>query len=936
MIGLSVVFLAVSPMLVEAATVSVTITVTVSEAGAPSFTWMITGCGASPSSGTSGTPQSVTLNPSCAYTISSGSSTGNGTLRDLLTDSYLTSVQQTSCPSGTCPGIDLSAHVQEYLAISPNCNTPTTSPPSPLSDRWYNYGTTVSVSCKGVWGRSGGVGNRATSWNWDGGTNTVVATTSTIVSSTQTLVSHHAFNVNIMTQYQLTLDAGGARALAAVTSPSIISDKYWYDSGTAVTYVGHGAFGRGNGAGNRSVSWYVDSGTPSVLSTTANFSVPLTMSSPHVIHVTTKPQWQISLNTVALKFLNSITSPTLANDRYWYDTGTQVTVILNGTGTRSGGIGSRLVSYSINGGTTVPVAQTGVLNVVNSMAVGGPLTIVAVSSAQFQLTLDPGAAGAAVSVTPPPIAGDSYWYDSGTHVVFVGKGAFARASGTGTRISSWWWDSSVATPLLTSANFTGLVTMTSPHAIHSQTVFQFEVTLTGNYGVDFATNPTIAGDNYWYDSGTVISLSLQGIFGRAGGTGWRTISYSVNGGPGAVVDTMGAAPVLSALKLTSPQTVSVTAVRQYQVVFDGGIFTALNYITSPTFAGDNYWYDSGSAITLTAHGVWGRTFTQGNRLSSFSVNGNQSAQVASTGLVTVLDLAAIAGPQTITSDTMTQYVLTVNGGGTHVYDPVPPIGGDTGWYDSGSTVRVSTTGTYGEVGGTRQRVSSWDLDGGAETLVGNVPSVTTSSILMNEPHTVTFHPVTQYEVTIGITDNGGLHSVTPDSLLVNVNGGTEVAVGGYVWADSGSTVSVASVYWHGVDVAPTPAAVYQAASPFSIAVKARIYDATIAVKDPLGLAVGGADASITLVNGTSFQATTAGDGTITLSMVPLGRYTATVTALGVSSSLSGDASVEETGVVQVPLSWALIIALVLIAAAVLIGLVLFIRRRRRGIPSPEV
>ena len=925
--GLLAILFAFPSLPVHAATVTVSITVTVAESGAPSFTWTITGCSATPSSGTSGAPQTVTMNSGCTYVISAGSSTGNGTLRYRLTSSYSTTVSGTSCASGSCTAVTITAHAEEYLSLSANCNSPSSSVQSPTSDSWYNYGSPLTVSCVGVWGRSGGTGTRAISWNWDGGANSPVATTGYFSSSLQTMKSHHALNVNTVTQYQLTLDKGATLAREAVTTPTITSDTYWYDSGTAIVYQGYGVFGRANGFGNRSASWYLDSGTPSVLSTTGTFSVSTTMSSPHTIHVTLKPQWQVSLDSVSAKYLKSITSPTMSNDYYWYDSGTVVSVVLNGTGARSGAVGSRLVSYSLNGGTSVPVATTGTAVVLNSVAISGKEFITATSSAQYQLVLDSGTVRAMASITTPPIAGDNYWYDSGTLVTYTGSGVFARASGAGVRVSSWWLDSSSPTAILSTGTFSATVNMLGAHTLHTTTVTQYEIILAGTYGVSTATSPTITGDDYWYDTGTVVSLSLQGEFARAAGTGFRMISYSVNSGASISTDTGGSVPVLGSVSLTSPQTVSVQVVKQYQVSLDKAIATALDSITPPTVAGDNYWYDSGSHVILTVHGVWGRNATEGVRLSSYSLNGAAGTPVASSGTVTMLNLASISGPQVITSNATVQYPLTVVGGSGSTYSVSPQIAGDTGWYDSGTVLRVSTNGSYDTSGGTRQRITGWSIDGGPSNSVGTVSLVSTSAITMDSGHSVAFYSVTQYQVTIAVSDSTGAHAISPDSVVLSINGGNQMATSS-VWVGAGSSLQVVSTMWRGLNVAPTPPVNYVVSSPLTVAVNARVYDATISVKDPLGLPVGGASLTVTLANGTTVHTSTAGDGTATLHMIPLGTYQGTVSAFGVTSALSGDASTQGTVVAHTALGWGVFL-LIVIVLAVVIGVVFLFRRYRR-------
>jgi hypothetical protein len=868
------------------------------------------------------------MDSSCTYYISPGSASGNGTLRDRLTTTYLTSLSETSCASGVCPAVSVTAYVEEFLASSANCNNPVTSVSSPTSDSWYNYGTALTVSCAGVWGRSGGTGTRATSWNWDGGTNNLVATTGYFSSSSQTMISHHAFNVNKVTQYQLILDNGATLALGTLTAPTITSDAYWYDSGTVATYQGSGIFGRANGFGDRSASWYLDSGTPAKLSTSGTFSVPITMSSPHTIHVTVTSQWQVSLDSVSTKFVKSITPPTLSKDDYWYDAGTVVSLVLNGTGARSAGVGSRLVSYSINGGAGLPVATTGTVAVLNSAPITGKEFITATSTTQYQLVLDSGAVGAIVTITPPSIGGDNFWYDSGTQVTYVGTGVFARSSGTGWRIASWWLDYGSPNPILTTGTFSATVPMVGTHSLHTQTVIQYGVAFVGAYGVSSATSPTIGGDDYWYDVGTVVSLSLQGEFGRVAGTGDRMVSYSVNNGAPISTSTGESVAVLTSVSITSPQTITVQSVKQYQVSFDQALASALDSITAPTVAGDNYWYDGGSHVTLVVHGIWGRNSADGFRLSSYSINGAPEIPVASSGVVTILNLAAISGPQAITSNATLQYLLNVSGGSGSNYSVPPPISGDTGWYDSGTTLRVSTSGTYDSSGGVRQRIAGWSIDGGQNNPAGPTTLVTTSAIIMDSAHSVTFYSVTQFLVTVVVKDNTGADTLTPASVTLNINGGSQVATSS-AWVDSAATLQVTSIMWHGVNVAPTTPSNYVVTSPLTVTVNARVYDASIVVKDPMGLPIGGAGCTITLANGTTIRASTAGDGTVTLHMIPIGSYQGTVSAFGVTSAVSGDSAVQESVAAQLPISWAMIFVFAIVALVLVAGVITLLRRHRR-------
>jgi hypothetical protein len=127
------------------------------------------------------------------------------------------------------------------------------------------------------------------------------------------------------------------------------------------------------------------------------------------------------------------------------------------------------------------------------------------------------------------------------------------------------------------------------------------------------------------------------------------------------------------------------------------------------------------------------------------------------------------------------------------------------------------------------------------------------------------------------------------------------------------------------DVAPTNTAHYVVASPFTITVDARVYDATIRVKDALGFGVGGAAATITLANGTTFQTTANGDGEIALRLLPLGPFQASITSLGFSTTISADASKTGGFTANVILGVTSIIVVVVIAV-ILITVFLIARR----------
>jgi hypothetical protein len=101
-----------------------------------------------------------------------------------------------------------------------------------------------------------------------------------------------------------------------------------------------------------------------------------------------------------------------------------------------------------------------------------------------------------------------------------------------------------------------------------------------------------------------------------------------------------------------------------------------------------------------------------------------------------------------------------------------------------------------------------------------------------------------------------------------------------------------------VDVKPLSSAVYNADTASTISINARVYEATVKVVDYFGSPVTGANVAISLANGSTISGATASNGTATFRQIPLGAFAGTVTSVGVTSHVSGDASTGQTTVVK--------------------------------------
>ncbi len=148
--------------------------------------------------------------------------------------------------------------------------------------------------------------------------------------------------IHISLQHQYLLSVFGAQTSAQ-----------WVNSDQTVQLSFQTVFNRASGTGQRITAYTLDQGSAvEVSATNQNIIIPVLMDTTHQVRLTTVVQYQVSLDASATQILASITSPTVSRDNYWYDGGTQVSVVLNGVGSRVGGVGTRLTQYTVNGAQT--------------------------------------------------------------------------------------------------------------------------------------------------------------------------------------------------------------------------------------------------------------------------------------------------------------------------------------------------------------------------------------------------------------------------------------------------------------------------------------------------------------------------------------------------------------------------------------------------------
>ncbi len=542
-------------------------------------------------------------------------------------------------------------------------------------------------------------------------------------------------------QYLLTMVGGGL-------------PTQWANAGNT-TFTTPGVFGRSQGTGSRVVSYQIDSEAVQTLAQPEGvLSIPLSMEAPHTITFRSVTQFQVALDAGAAGAVSSITPPTVPGDDFWYDSGSSVQVVLNGTWGRASGTGERITSIAATAQATKQVNGLGPFPAYSTASLLTPVSITTTSVTQYEVVLNGPAMAALVSVSPPStFSGDAFWYDSGSPPVTVAlNGVYSRAVGTGYRLTSWELDSGPVTKLAAAGTVTVVTSvMTSPQFVNATGVLQYQVTMDGGgaSALSSTTSPSIPSDKGWYDASSPVGVIMNGVWGRASGTGQRLASFSVNGGAPQAVASTGLVTVLNLASLSSPESITTSVVTQYQVVLDSGAASALASMTSTPIPQDNYWFDSGTPVAVSLNGIWGRTATTGSRLVSYSVNQGAPTAVLTPAQVQGLSLSGISGPESISTKAVTQYRLTTSQPAwASITNPTLP--GDAGWFDSGTAVKAVYSDVWNQTStGTRQDVVSYTIDGGPKTSVARSGTGNfTIAFAMSGAHSVVLTSVIQYSFTV--------------------------------------------------------------------------------------------------------------------------------------------------------------------------------------------
>jgi hypothetical protein len=525
----------------------------------------------------------------------------------------------------------------------------------------------------------------------------------------------------------------------------------------------------------------------------------------------------------------------------------------------------------------------------------------------------------------------SDWFNDGAQAIITQPGVYARSLGGGSRVTGYHVDGG---PLQAIAPTTGQVEvvlqMNGPHVLNFSTVAQYQVSLDSGASAALlsVTPPTVPGDGDWYDSGSRVTLMLDGAWGRGFSSGNRLVSYAIDGGTSVAVASTDSVEVMQSLQISSPHSVTAVVARQYLLSTEGG---SVQSSTPPSIPGDVGWYDSGSEVAVLYNYVWNETLGTRMNVLGVIVDG-VPGHVARSGTGTFQKSVLMDGAHVIEVVPAVQYQLAVSGGSAVITAPTSPTGDE--FYDSGSSVSVSSARIWDVAALSREALISFSIDGGGnETVVPTNGSggFSTPSIAFDRPHQVVFGSATQYLIGLRFTDALGTTAIIPTSLQIGTShpNYTLAVQGSNAWLDAGSTFVIRQLVWENADVKPL-GLVESVDAPQNFTVAARVYDATLRVSDYLQIPISGASATIHLANGTSIARTTGTDGTISMALIPLGRFNATVSYLGASQGLSADLASQNRQVdVRLPAS---LPDFALVGGAALAAMAAYavVRRRRRG------
>ncbi|XES78225.1 MAG: hypothetical protein ACBZ72_04960 [Candidatus Bathyarchaeia archaeon] len=260
-----------------------------------------------------------------------------------------------------------------------------------------------------------------------------------------------------------------------------------------------------------------------------------------------------------------LTSGVTQTDTQWYDSGETAHVKASGVFGRTAGTGYRVTSYSLDNDVSVavePTLQTATIPILMNTAHQLELH----SVKQYQISIDDAIAAALVSLTPPTISGDNYWYDEATLIELTIHGVSNRSEGIGQRVSAY-----SVNGLSTVVSSAGPVTVIDMPLFSAQTlsatiVSQYQL-LTSSGSVNSVSSPPINGDAGWYDAQTTVTLTFDYLWNEKLTSRLNAVGYTIGQETPITIQSAQSGTFTVQVTLSKPETITILSVIQYPVSF---------------------------------------------------------------------------------------------------------------------------------------------------------------------------------------------------------------------------------------------------------------------------------------------------------------------------------------------------------------------------------
>jgi len=258
-----------------------------------------------------------------------------------------------------------------------------------------------------------------------------------------------------------------------------------------------------------------------------------------------------------------------------------------------------------------------------------------------------------------PSTGSGVYSPGSTAIVQV-EGVCDRNGYSGMRVISWSLDGGTRTPVLTNGTSSLSVLMNGPHTVAFYTVEQYSLSL--DYGAQNTvlslTQPQIPGDNYWYDSGTVVTF-----VGGLEFQGYAVAGWELDGGSPNLIS--GAPDLTTSFLMNGPHTLAVLLIPATNSCATGSCSstpTAIVTVQTNASAPSGVWVDdvyypksvtfdwpAGSAHNLTA-AVGMRQSSVRTQFAGWSgLSGSESRTI----------IIAVNASGRLTADYSKQYLVTL-------------------------------------------------------------------------------------------------------------------------------------------------------------------------------------------------------------------------------------------------------------------------------------